>query len=531
MNYLSGEVWVRRYRRGVPEDSGEKARQRDWLQYRKQKSGRSCIRSWAHPSYSDCLHVWYHRSRVRWVRALTRERPILRESGEEERIRLVWEIEPSGASAYREYWVIRACEREKSSENLFFTFLVCIPLLCYDKDSNDEPIESDSERNKKCWNGDRERKNIEHHIFHHVGIECDLWHFFTLVFWWRSFFFCAGRRRIIWEWEPRLNILQNSEYSSNNSCHHSTGTEEIDSKKMSIDQWWIESRKKRVQVVYISFFGNTRNHPIQSYQYWHLYEKWQARPQRRDSLFFIQIEHLHAESCLIVFIFFLEFFDFWLDHVHFFLTLEHVLLRHEENESDNDREYDNRPSKWMTGEPRQYPDKKIVNRVIKESRHGTSECSWGGELEVYNTISDRSFCSDDIISWFCLKELAQGIERDMVCLSRTDTDGGTKFWSNVRDTLNRYWVYRQYHISTRRQSESCCAMVRDVDFRRIRNHDRGILDREDNSCLGNFLSSFARKKVMIEQKKSERVRDDDKYFLLHRSVVGRLYKWFSEMQE
>jgi hypothetical protein len=71
-----------------------------------------------------------------------------------------------------------------------------------------------------------------------------------------------------------------------------------------------------------------------------LYENREARTERIHSFFLVEFHHLHADFCLITLVFFLYSFYLWLDDLHTPLRHEHLLLRDEETETDDEGDSD-----------------------------------------------------------------------------------------------------------------------------------------------------------------------------------------------
>ena len=67
--------------------------------------------------------------------------------------------------------------------------------------------------------------------------------------------------------------------------------------------------------------------------------------------------------------FLLDGFDFWLDFLEFFLTLEHMLLWDEEDETDDERDDDDSPAELVTRDPGDECDEQIIDRLIDYSRY------------------------------------------------------------------------------------------------------------------------------------------------------------------
>jgi hypothetical protein len=235
---------------------------------------------------------------------------------------------------------------------------------------------------------------------HHSRIECELWSF--IIFFddgdFRLFFFfllCIGER------ETCLDILESSQYECESCPYPSTDMREIESVEVRDDLCWIEVTEEAIEMIKIRWIIDLRYHPIQSDKYRHLYEEWDDGPHRIDSLLLIEFEHLHTESCLIIFVFFLEGFDLWLDLLQLLLSLEHVVLRDEEDETDDDRDDDDRPSKWMTWDPSEECDEEIIDRLIDRHREKTSDHTRLLSGEKHRTVSEWRLQSDDILP--CLR--------------------------------------------------------------------------------------------------------------------------------
>lgn len=141
-----------------------------------------------------------------------------------------------------------------------------------------------------------------------------------------------------------MEPLSNSEDSPENDSHGSANTIEVESIEVGSYSSWIEFREEPIEVVEVRRIIDLRNYPIETNEDWHLYEEWNKGSKWVYILFFIEFEHLHSECCTIIFVFFLEGFDFWLNCLELLLTHEHVMLRNKEYESYNECHDDNCPS-------------------------------------------------------------------------------------------------------------------------------------------------------------------------------------------
>jgi hypothetical protein len=159
--------------------------------------------------------------------------------------------------------------------------------------------------------------------------------------------------------------------------------------------------EEAIEMVEVRWIIDLRDDPIESDQYRHLYEKWYDRSHRIDSLLLVEFEHLHTECCLIIFVFFLEGFDFWLDLLELLLTLEHMMLWDEEYETDDDRDDDDRPSEWVPWEERQEGYEEVVDRLIDCDGEEGSDYPRFLSSKKYRTISEWCTQCHDILP--CLR--------------------------------------------------------------------------------------------------------------------------------
>ena len=71
---------------------------------------------------------------------------------------------------------------------------------------------------------------------------------------------------------------------------------------------------------------------------------------------------------MVIFVFLLDFFDFWLDNLELLLACQHVMLWNEENKSNNKRNNKDGPSESMSRKEYEKSNKKVVNRVVEDIR-------------------------------------------------------------------------------------------------------------------------------------------------------------------
>ena len=95
----------------------------------------------------------------------------------------------------------------------------------------------------------------------------------------------------------------------------------------------------------------------------------------------------------------LEFFDLGLDDLELLLTLEHMILRDEKDEADDQCDDDYSPAEGVPREKCQKCHEEIINRIIDYTREETSECSRKTLRECSDSISEWSLDGKYIFSW------------------------------------------------------------------------------------------------------------------------------------
>lgn len=361
-----------------------------------------------------------------------------------------------------------------------------IRLLSNDEKRTDEPIETDSEREEVRTYSDRKREYIEHHFFHHFWIKGEFWHF--SLFFLEFFLFFFRSRRLICERKLRLDILYRCESDAEDNSSHSSYLKEIKSIKVSIDRPRIKVTKEWIEMIEIRWIRNPWDHPVESYEYRHLDEKRKTWAHRIHSLFFIELDHLHTELRLVRFIFFLEFFDFGLDDLEFFLTLEHMMLRNEEDKSDNKSNDKDRPSKRMPGKEGEKRDEEVIYRIIDDGRKKRSECPRSTHFDQNTPVSKWCRSTDHILAFTTGKHAKQIRKRKKFRASRSDHHLFTKIWREISDTSDRLWIDRDMDISTGHDAYPRRTCIDERDFWDIRDDDSIILYRKVYiRILGKFF--------------------------------------------
>ena len=105
--------------------------------------------------------------------------------------------------------------------------------------------------------------------------------------------------------------------------------------------------------------------------------------------------------------FYLEFFDLGLDDLELLLTLEHMILRDEKDESDDERDDDYSPAERVSREECQKCHEEIINRIIYYTREETSECSRKTLRECSESLSEWSLDGKNIFSWSIRDDLRE----------------------------------------------------------------------------------------------------------------------------
>ena len=119
--------------------------------------------------------------------------------------------------------------------------------------------------------------------------------------------------------------------------------------------------------------ANIENNLIQDDKNRNLYENRETRTERIDPFFFVELHHLHTDSCLIAFMFFLDSLYLWLNELHATLRNEHFLLWYEECQTDNQGNCDNSPTETIAWKYENESSKEIVDRIIEECSKEKSE--------------------------------------------------------------------------------------------------------------------------------------------------------------
>lgn len=258
---------------------------------------------------------------------------------------------------------------------LIFCLSICDSLLDNHKERTNEPVETNSSRKLKCKNSSHSREDIYHHLLHLLHVR-HIWIFWLFFFFWLVGFDFFLR-------EPHLTELKTTSEHTEDDTDDTTTLLELETEKVRTNRDISESLQPiyMIEVGEISWIADVQNHLVEDDKNRDLYEDRQTRAERVHSFFFVELHHLHADGCLIAFMFFLNSLYFWLNHLHSTLRNEHLLLRYEECKTDDESNSDNSPTETV---PRKYENqgrKEIVNRVIKEcpEKESKDSCMSDGE--------------------------------------------------------------------------------------------------------------------------------------------------------
>jgi len=265
-------------------------------------------------------------------------------------------------------------------------FPIDIRLLSYDEERTDKPIESNTEREEVWGYSNHNREKVEHHLLHHSRIKCNLRRF--IIFFHNSFcifffFFLLAVR----EWESCLDILESPKGESK---HYSSGTThlwEFEPVELSYYLRWVEVLEEAIEVIKVRGIVDLWYYPVETDKYRHLYEERNNWPHRIDSFGLVELEHLHAERCLVTLIFFLEGLYLRLYLLELLLSLKHMVLRNKEDDTYDDSDDDDSPTEWMSREPCEECYEEIVDRLIHCCREKCSDDSRFFCLKIYHPIS------------------------------------------------------------------------------------------------------------------------------------------------
>lgn len=162
--------------------------------------------------------------------------------------------------------------------------------------------------------------------------------------------------------------------------------------------------------------------------------------------------------------------------------------------------------------------KEIVDRFIKSMRNSGSKYSRLTRIHIYNTISERSFCGDDVFSRKLCKYLIESIEWECFFLFRSESECLTKIRCCSSNITYRIWVHRDRNIGTCIHGDGPRRMIYEFNFRDIWNRDIFFLYLKYDSLSSHriFCCIFRKEKILYNQWKCKGVEKYEKNTRIHK---------------
>lgn len=110
---------------------------------------------------------------------------------------------------------------------------------------------------------------------------------------------------------------------------------------------------------------DAQDSPIQDNKDRYLDKQGYEATKRVHLFFFIELHNFHTELCLIIFVFFLDGLDLWLDGLHFLLGDHDFLLRMQEYDTDDNSDRNDGYPQTFSWSCFDKKNKKIIDRLIE----------------------------------------------------------------------------------------------------------------------------------------------------------------------
>ncbi len=162
------------------------------------------------------------------------------------------------------------------------------------------------------------------------------------------------------EAEFHLNELQHDEHRNE---QERIALRKIEPQEMRIERPRDVGKRRVEKVLRERQMMRVADHMEEPDEDWELEQNWEARLERIDLFLLPNLHDFGVHLLRVICVLFARSLDFWLQELHFLLSLQRVLRRNEEDDFHEQRENQNRPTEVVTRQERCDADENVEERT------------------------------------------------------------------------------------------------------------------------------------------------------------------------